>query len=166
MADVSYIVGVLENESGQSQILIPCEPDSYLNSTDVSSPPSFVPNPLPRSQSSASRSLNSSFQINADRDCLVNYSVDISCAMSLTSGQNGTVFLEIASDSGFTTDVQEISRFTNGNTGVLTIGLSLTQNVTGTLTGYIPAGYYVRLRTSNNTGTPTFDYQSGQEVLL
>lgn len=119
-----------------------------------------------RSQSSASRSLNSAFQPSSTRDCLVNYSVDITTSITLTTGQSGTVFLEIASDSGFTTNVQELGRFLNGNTGTLTLGLSLTQSVTGTLSGYVPAGYYARLRTVNNTSTPTFTYRSGQEVLL
>lgn len=119
-----------------------------------------------RSQASASRSLNTVFQINATRDSLVNYSVDIACTLSLTTGQAGTVFLEIASNSGFTNNVQEVSRFVNGNTGTLAIGLSLTQNVTGTLSGYVPIAYYARLRTANTTGTPTFTYRSGQEILL
>lgn len=122
--------------------------------------------PASRSQSSASRSLNTVFQVSSTRDCLVNYSVDIATSLTLTTGQSGTVFLEVASDSGFTTNVQELSRFTNGNTGTLTIGLSLSQNVTGGLTGYVPIAYYSRLRTANNTGTPTFTYRSGQEVLL
>ncbi len=127
----------------------------------------FIKNkPAARSQSSASRSLNSAFQPSATRDSLVNYSVDISVSLSLTTGQAGTVYLEVASDSGFTTNVQELSRFANANTGTLTIGLALVQTVTGTMSGYVPAGYYVRLRTQNNTSTPTFTYRSGQEVLL
>lgn len=122
--------------------------------------------PASRSQSSATRSLNSGFQASATRDSLVNYSVDVSCTLSLTSGQSGTVFLEIASDSGFTMNVQELGRFTNSSTGTLAIGLNLVQVMTGNLQGYIPSGYYCRLRTANNTGTPTFTYQSGQEILL
>ena len=121
---------------------------------------------LARSQSSASRSLNSVFQISSTRDCLVNYSVDISCALSLSGGQTGTLFLEIASDAAFTLNVQEICRFANGNTGTLTLGLAITQLITGAVSGYIPPAYYTRLRTANTTGTPTFTYRSGQEVLL
>lgn len=121
---------------------------------------------MARTQSSASRSLNSGFQVSTTRDSLVNYSVDISCTLSLTGGQTGTLFLEIASDSGFTTNLQELGRFVNGNTGTLTVGLNITQNVTGTLSGYIPKNYYCRLRSVNTTGTPTFTYRSGQEVLL
>ena len=119
-----------------------------------------------RSQSAQTRTLNSIFQVSSTRDSLVNYSVDIATTLSLTTGQSGTVYLEIASDSGFTTNVQEISRAANGQTGTLTIGLGLNQNVTGSLNGYVPVGYYARLRTQNNTGTPTFTYRSGQEVLL
>lgn len=157
--------------SGLAQILNkPSIPAAQIQSdwTQASSGAvDFIKNkPAARSQSSASRSLNTIFQINATRDCIVNYSVDISCTLSLTTGQSGTVFLEIASNSGFTTNVQELARFVNGNTGTLTIGLALTQNVTGTLSGYVPTGYYVRLRTVNNTGTPTITYRSGQEVLL
>jgi len=122
--------------------------------------------PPARSQSSATRTLNSAFQVNTTRDSLVNYAVDIATSLTLTTGQQGTVYLEIASDSGFTTNVQELTRFVNGNTGTLTIGLALSQNMTGNLNGYVPAGYYVRLRTQNNTSTPTFTSRSGQEVLL
>jgi len=119
-----------------------------------------------KSQSTASRTLNSGFQVSTSRDALVNYSVDIQATISLTTGQSGTVFLEIATNSGFTTGLQELARFVNGNTGTLALGLSLTQNVTGTLSGYVPSGYYARLRTSNTTGVPTYNYRSGQEVLL
>lgn len=146
----------------------PTIPAAQVNSdwNAVSGVAQILNKPPSRSQSSASRSLNTIFQVSSTRDCLVNYSVDIATTLSLTTGQSGTVFLEIASDSGFTTNVQELARFVNGNTGTLTIGLSLTQNVTGTLTGYVPTAYYSRLRTANNTGTPTFTYRSGQEVLL
>lgn len=127
----------------------------------------FIKNkPAAISQSSASRSLNSGFQISATRNSLVSYSVDIATTLSLTTGQTGTVFLEIASDSGFTTNLQEIGRTVNGNTGTLTLGLNLTQNVTATLGGLVPAGYYCRLRTQNTVGTPTFNYRSGQEILF
>lgn len=122
--------------------------------------------PAARSQSSVSHSLNACFQISSSRDSLVNYSVDIATTLSLTSGQTGTIFLEIYSDSSCTTGTQELSRTVNGNGGALTLGLNLTQNVTGTLTGYVPSGSYVKIRTANTVGTPTFTYRSGQEVLM
>jgi hypothetical protein len=121
---------------------------------------------IPRSFGYQTRALNTCFQISASRDALVTYSVDIATSLSLTTGQQGTVYLRIYSDSGCSTGTQELTRFVNGQTGTLTIGLALTQNVTGTLTGVIPAGSYVQLVTQNNTGTPTFTARPGQEVLL
>lgn len=119
-----------------------------------------------RSFATASRTLNSAFQISSTRDTVVSYSVDIAASATLLGGQTGTVFLEYANDSGFTSGVTEVARFVNGNSVSLAIAITLTQNVTGTLTGMIPAGKYVRIRTANTTGTPTFTYRSGQEVLI
>lgn len=112
------------------------------------------------------RSLNTAFQPSTTKDVAVAYSVDIACSLSLVTGQQGTVYLEYADNSTFTTNVVEVARFVNGNTGTLTVGLALTQNATGTLSGIIPAGKHVRLRTQNNTGTPTFTYRRAQEVTL
>lgn len=123
----------------------------------------FVPPVL--SQSSASRSLNSAYQISALRNALVSYSVEIECTLTVSGGETGTVFLEIADDSGFTTNVQELCRSVNGNSGTLTIGLSLTQTLVANVEGVVPGGKYVRLRTDNTAGTPTFTYRSGQETL-
>lgn len=112
----------------------------------------------------ASRSLNTVFQIDAANDAFVSYSIDVSCTLSLTGGQTGTVFLRYADNVGFSTNVVEVCRFVNGNTGTLTIGLNITQNATGTLSGLIPAGKYVQIVTANTAGTPSFAYRSGQEV--
>lgn len=110
--------------------------------------------------------LNSGAVLSTTRDALVNYCVDISATLSLLAGQRGTVFLEYADDSGFTTNLKEVSRFSNGNTGALALGLNLTQTVTGTVSGLIPAGKYRRLRTNNDTGSPSFVARPSQEVLL
>lgn len=119
-----------------------------------------------RSQASATRSLNGCFQVSSARDALVNYSVDISTSATLLGGQTGTVFLETFTDSGCTSGTQEVARFVNGNSVSLAIAITVTQNLTGTLTGYVPAGRYLRLRTENTTGSPSFTYRSGQEVQL
>lgn len=74
--------------------------------------------------------------------------------------------MSYADDSGFTTNVVEVGRFVNGQTGTLVVGLTLNQTNTAQLNGIVPANKYTRLRTQNNTGTPTFTYRSGQEVLL
>ncbi len=119
-----------------------------------------------RTINSQARSLNSCFQVSSTKDALVTYSVDIASTLSLTGGQTGTVFLEYSDNSGCSTNTTEVSRFVNGNTGTLTIGLNITQNATGTLTGMVPAGKWVQLRTANTAGTPAFTFRSGQEVLF
>lgn len=189
MSVTTYIVGLVQGEGFSNQVLIPCITNGTLISSSNSTTASFLspsnvqsdwsvsdtnslsyiknkPYIISPSQSSASRTLNTVFQLSTTRGALVNYAVDVSCTLSLTTGQSGTIFLEIASDSGFTANVQELTRFSNANSGTLTIGLNLVQSVTGTLSGYVPTNYYCRLRTSNVVGTPTFTYRSGQEILL
>lgn len=122
-----------------------------------------MPPPVP---STVVRSLNSAFQISTNRAALASYSVDIASTISLTSGESGSVIFEQADDAAFTQNVQTIQASKNQNTGTLTIGLNLTQTVTATVTGLLPAGKWARLRTVNNTGTPTFTYISGQETLV
>lgn len=119
-----------------------------------------------RSQSSATRSLNSAFQISATRDTLVSYSVQITVTASIGGGQNGDVILEIATDSGFTTGVQTIAIAGTGQTYTLALALQGVMPQTGVLSGYVPAGYYARLRTVNVAGTPAFSYRAGQETSL
>lgn len=127
----------------------------------------FIKNKPPSpSQSAATRGLNNAFQVSVSRNSQVVYTVSISNTVSLSGGSAGGVVLEIATNAAFTTGVQELSRVSNSNTGTLVIGLVLTDAVSQNLKGYVPAGYYVRLRTFNTTGTPTYAYISGQEVWL
>lgn len=112
------------------------------------------------------RTLNTMYFPSGNRDTYVNYSIDIACTLSLSGGQAGTVFLEIADDDTFSTNIQEVSRTVNGNTGTLSLGLAITQNCTAQLSGMIPAAKYAKIRTANTTGTPTFTYRSGQECII
>lgn len=121
---------------------------------------------LSKTFANPTRTLNSAFQISSTRDSMVSYSVDISASLTLTGGATGTVYLEYADDSGFTTNVVTVNSTANGNTGALTIGLSLTQTSSATLTGMIPSAKYVRIRTANTSGSPSFIYRSSQEVLI
>lgn len=114
--------------------------------------------------SNPARSLNTCFQISTSTDALVTYSVDIAATLSLTSGQSGTVFLEYSDNSTCTTNTVEVARATNGNTGTLTAGLNLTQTMSANVGGIIPSSKYARLRTANGSGTPVFNFRSGQEV--
>lgn len=137
---------------------------SDWSQTNTSSLDYIKNKPAARSQSAVTRSIGSTgFQVSTTRDSEVHYSIEISTTLSLTGGQTGTVFLEISSDNSTWV---EAGRFTNGNTGSLTIGLNLTQIQGGQLSAYVPTSYYVRLRSSSVTGSPTFSYRSGQEMLF
>lgn len=114
----------------------------------------------------AARALNTGFQVSTTSWVFANYSVDIATVVNLVGGQVGTVFLEYADNNTFTTNLVEVARFVNGQTGTLVVGLTLNQTNTGTLTGYIPPNKWVRIRTANTTGTPTFNIRSGQELTL
>lgn len=115
-----------------------------------------------RSFTNPTRSLNTSFQISATQDAIVSYAVDISVAALLLAGTSGRVVLEYANETGFTTGVTTVQQSMNSAGGVLNVATS----TTASLTGAIPAGKFVRLRTVNITGTPTYTFQSAQEVLL
>jgi hypothetical protein len=128
---------------------IPCISGGLLYSREPLIKPDFIPY-HPMSQASATRSLNTTFQISTTRDCSVTYSVGITCGAS----DAGSVYLETASDSEFTTGLQELARFAV-SASTMSIPMS----------AFVPAGFYVRLRTSSDTGSPSFAYRSGQEVL-
>lgn len=115
-----------------------------------------------RSFTSPTRSLNSAFQISTTRDVYVSYATDIACSATVLVGQSGTVVLEYADNSGMSTNVVTVQQSTASASGVL----NMATIATATLTGVIPVGKYVRLRTVNNVGSPTFSYRTAQEVLL
>lgn len=117
-----------------------------------------------RSVSYGARTLNSCFQVSGTKDSMVRYSVDILATATIVGGQTGSVFLETYTDSGCTLGTQELSRFVNGNSVSLAIALTTVQDVTEALGGFVPAGNYVKIRTANTTGTPTFTFKSAQEL--
>lgn len=114
----------------------------------------------------AVRALNTIFQVHQIRNALVAYSVMITVTASISGGQNGDVLLEVASDAGFTANVQTLAIVGNGQTYSLAVALAGVQPITQVLFACIPAGYFARLRTVNNLGTPAFAFRAGQEVLL
>lgn len=119
-----------------------------------------------RSVSYPSLAVNTARQASTIHDALVTASVSITATLSLTTGQQGTVTLQYADNSAFTTNVVSVQVSSNGNTGSLAIGLNLGQIVSATVTGFVPAGKYYRLLTTNVTGTPTYGIPTIQEVLL
>lgn len=130
-----------------------------------------LPNTV-QSQSSATHSIvtatnQTGFQVSSTRNALVNYSVLITTTATIAGGAAGSVFLEIAATNSVTpSDWTSISQITNGQTLSLALTLQSVQPIALGVFGFVPAGYYVRLRSANTTGTPAYAYQSGQEVLL
>lgn len=118
-----------------------------------------------RSQAGATRSLNTAFQISSSRDANVQYAVQTTITASIAGGQDGDVFLDIASDSGFTANVQSLDVAPCSQTYTLAIALQGVQKCAAQVRGFVPAGYYARIRTVNNTGTPAYLFRLGQEVL-
>lgn len=106
------------------------------------------------------------FQVSSSRDAEVRYSTTIVTTSSIAGSQNGTVVFEIApTNSATSTDWAEIGRCTNGTSYTLAIAIQGVSTQACQITGYVPAGYYAKIRSINVSGTPTFTYNSGQEVL-
>lgn len=107
------------------------------------------------------------FQVSSTRDSFVTYSPKIVTTATIAGGQDGYTVLEIAATNSATAgDWKEIGRVENGQALSLALTLQSVQPVGASLTGMVPTGWYAKLRTVNVTGTPTFSYVSGQEVLL
>lgn len=106
------------------------------------------------------RSLNTAFQISTTQDACVNYTVDISVAALLIAGTSGRVILEYA-DTAAMTGATIVNESPNSISGVLNVSSVGPGNVHG----WIPAGKYVRIRTVNVVGTPTFTFVRSEEVL-
>lgn len=125
-----------------------------------------------RSESVASRSIVSGtgatgFQPSATRDSLVYYSVSVSTTATIGGSSAGDVALEIAPTNSATAgDWIEKSRTGNSQTITLALVLQSVQVVKGQVSCFVPAGYYVKLRSITGAGSPTYTYISGQEVLL
>lgn len=171
-AQVPYSWQVLQRDvTGAETNLFEVAPSPGVNcAMQMSGTSPYVPSCVPvlptPSQASASRSLNSAFQISSTRAALVNYSVQMTVTASIASGQDGELVLEIASNSGFSANVQTLAIAPCSQVYTLAVALQGVQKCALNVSGFVPAGYYARLRTVNNTGTPEYSYRAGQEVLL
>jgi hypothetical protein len=122
--------------------------------------------PSSRSQSAPTRTANTAFQISTTRDALAIYSIQITVTATIAAAQNGDVILEIAADVGFTASVQSLGINGIGQTLSIAAALQSVQPLSTQVMGFVPAGFYARIRTVNNTGTPSFSIRAAQEVLL
>lgn len=89
---------------------------------------------------------------------IVNYSVSINAALTLSGGQTGTVILQSSPDNSTWTT---ICTAVNGNTGSLTIGLNTLNSQTVQMIGAIQPNYFYRLSSS---GTATMSVVGGREI--
>lgn len=113
--------------------------------------------------SSPSRSLNTPWLVSSNLLSGV-YAVKITTTATIGGGQEGEVFLEQADDSGFTTNVVTLDVASNSQTFTLAIALQGVQGITFSLeSGYVPSGKYLRLRTNNVTGTPSYTLRNVRE---
>lgn len=107
------------------------------------------------------------FQLSTTRNVSVYYSVNVTTTATIAGASDGYVVLEICpTNSAVAANWTEVSRSRNGQTISLAIVLQSVQNIGSELMNIIPAGYYMRLRSVNVSGTPTYSFISGQEVTL
>lgn len=109
------------------------------------------------------KAFNTSYQLSPYRDAMVSYSVQIASSLTLSGGQSGTVNLQTSKDNGVSFPFTTVATQINNNTGTLILGISTLNAQAGSLTCFVPAGYYIRLQT---IGASTFTWNCGMEVLL
>lgn len=106
-------------------------------------------------------------QVSTTRDSAVSYSASVTTTSTIGGPQSGTIVLEVCSTNSSTAaSWQEISRITNSQTITLAIALQSVQTNSSCMAGIVPAGFFRRLRSIATSGSPSFAYNSGQEVLL
>jgi hypothetical protein len=137
-----------------------------LNKPSIPSLPSLSFNNSP-GRSVVSTTGATGFQISSTRSSLVSYSVTISTTVSLAGNSTGYVALQICSTNSATPgDWIEVARVVSGQSGTLVIGLTLNQTGGGNISAVVPSGFYAKILSVNTAGTPTYSYNSGQEVLF
>lgn len=125
-----------------------------------------------RAQSAASRSLTAStgaagFQVSSTRDSWSCYSVSLSTTATIGGASAVSVALEICpTNSATPANWIEIGRVQNNQAITLAVILQSVQVITQQLQGYIPAGFFAKLRTLGTSGTQSSSFVSGQEVFL
>lgn len=106
------------------------------------------------------------FQPSSTRMSTVRYNVKVSTTATIGGASDGYVTLETAATNSATAgDWVEIGRCGNSQNISLAVVLQSVQTVTCQISADVPAGYYVKLRSVNTAGTPTYTFISSSEVL-
>lgn len=113
--------------------------------------------------STPSRTIGTAFQPSATNAVFCLYSIQIACTASVSGGQTGQVQL-LSDASNPPTTVR--ATLVNQNTSTLTIGLTVVNNQTSILSYLVPIGHYIKLVSTNTTGTPSYTMVSQTEAVL
>lgn len=95
----------------------------------------------------------SAVQFDATHDTFYRATVKISGSITLVTGAAGHVDL-ICDASSTPTAIVDTAQLEL--TGTLVVGVTLASSMTQSLTWRVPAAYYCKLATGNDTGTPTY----------
>lgn len=135
---------------------IPTVPSSLISSQTFTASRSFV----------TTAAAANGFQLSATHTSVATYSVNINVVSSIGSNEDGYIVAEVAPTNSTTAaDWKEMGRVRIGDTLALALTLSSTKDLSGQLVVIVPAGYYVRLRTVDVAGTPTYTYINGSEFV-
>jgi hypothetical protein len=159
--DAKYHISIVGNFSIQEEVLIKNTVENlYGLSMD-----GFTTNniSIPVVIAANGRDFNQAYQISSTNQARISVSVQIACGLSLSAGQSGTITLEISANG--TSGWIYAGHVAASNTGILTLGLSTSQISGGQLIQELPAGYYWRLSTNNISGTPTYTFNGGNEII-
>lgn len=106
------------------------------------------------------------WQLSTTRDASVGYACSITTVATIGGAAIGYAVLEICpTNSAVAANWVEIDRVTNSQTITLAIALQSSQTISTSVRGIVPSGYFARIRSVSVSGSPTFTYVSGQEVL-
>lgn len=108
------------------------------------------------------------FQVSSTRDSSISYAVKVSTTATIGTPSAGDIVLEIASTNSATpSDWLQIGAIC-GNSQNITLAalLSSVQATSCSVGATLPAGWYAKLRSVTSSGSPTYTYLSGQEMLF
>lgn len=136
--------------------------------------PDYIKNkpatPAAKSISSPTRSIvtgtgATGFQVSATRPAWVWYDLSVVTTASIAGNAAGDIFLEVAPTNSATAG-DWVKKGTFGNAQALSLAITLqsVQTTKGQLGTYVPAGYYVKLR-SSGSGTVSYNFLESTEIL-
>lgn len=107
------------------------------------------------------------FQPSSTRIASVSYSVTVSTTATIGTPANGYIVLEEAATNSATPSAWFPVGAQCGNSQNITLAalLSSAQGTTCQLAADVPIGYFVKIRSVTVSGSPTYTYNNGQEVL-